>query len=131
MCTLSIKSRDRICPPLEVVLLTFNDFFSLSLGNLLSNGIGGHLGRSSSAENAIMQDKPRILVVDDEPQITRVLKASLGMHGYEIQIANDGEAGLDAFDDWKPDLVITDLSMPKMTGIELCETFETIHRFQS
>jgi two-component system KDP operon response regulator KdpE len=68
-----------------------------------------------------VQDKPRILVVDDEPQITRVLKASLGVHGYEIQIANDGEAGLDAFNDWKPDLVITDLSMPKMTGTELCE----------
>ncbi len=68
-----------------------------------------------------MPDRPRILVVDDEPQITRVLRASLGMHGYEIQIANDGEAGLEAFNDWKPDLVITDLSMPKMTGIELCE----------
>jgi two-component system KDP operon response regulator KdpE len=68
-----------------------------------------------------MPDKPRILVVDDEPQITRVLRASLGMHGYEIRVANDGKTGLDAFDEWKPDLVITDLSMPKMTGIELCE----------
>jgi two-component system KDP operon response regulator KdpE len=68
-----------------------------------------------------MPDKTRILVVDDEPQITRVLRASLGMHGYEIQVANDGEAGLDVFNDWKPDLVITDLSMPKMTGTELCE----------
>lgn len=88
---------------------------------MLSNGIGGHLGAAPALGKAIMQDKPRILVVDDEPQITRVLKASLGMHGYEIRIANDGEAGLDAFDDWKPDLVITDLSMPKMTGTELCE----------
>jgi two-component system KDP operon response regulator KdpE len=68
-----------------------------------------------------MPDKPRILVVDDEPQITRVLRASLGMHGYDIQIANDGEAGLNSFNHWKPDLVITDLSMPKMTGIEMCE----------
>jgi two-component system KDP operon response regulator KdpE len=66
-------------------------------------------------------DRPRILVVDDEPQITRVLRASLGMHGYEIRVANDGKTGLDALDEWKPDLVITDLSMPKMTGIELCE----------
>jgi two-component system KDP operon response regulator KdpE len=40
-----------------------------------------------------MPEKARILVVDDEPQITRVLRASLGMHGYEIQVANDGEAG--------------------------------------
>jgi len=44
------------------------------------------------------------------------------MHGYEIQVANDGEAGLETFKAWKPDLVITDLSMPKMNGIELCES---------
>ena len=83
--------------------------------------LAANFRRSSSTESAIMPDKPRILIVDDEPQITRVLKTSLGMHGYEIRIANDGGAGLDAFDEWKPDLVITDLSMPKMTGIELCE----------
>jgi two-component system KDP operon response regulator KdpE len=68
-----------------------------------------------------MPDKTRILVVDDEPQITRVLKTSLSVHGYEVQVANDGEAGLGAFEAWKPDLVITDLSMPKMSGIQLCE----------
>lgn len=60
-------------------------------------------------------------MVDDETQITRVLRASLAMHGYEVQVANDGEAGLKAFDAWKPDLVITDLAMPRMTGVELCE----------
>jgi len=68
-----------------------------------------------------MPDKPRILVVDDEPQITRVLRTSLSTYGYDVRIANDGEAGLTAFQEWEPDLVITDLSMPKMTGIELCE----------
>ncbi|HEV2991972.1 MAG TPA: response regulator transcription factor [Candidatus Angelobacter sp.] len=68
-----------------------------------------------------MTDKPRILVVDDEPQITRVLRTSLSTHGYDVRIANDGEAGLTTFQEWNPDLVITDLSMPKMTGIELCE----------
>jgi len=68
-----------------------------------------------------MPDKTRILVVDDEPQITRVLRTSLSVHGYEVQVANDGEAGLDAFEAWKPDLVITDLSMPRMSGIQLCE----------
>src|SRR2546421_690058 len=69
-----------------------------------------------------MSDKPRILVVDDEPQITRVLRTSLSTYGYDVRIANDGEAGLAAFQEWEPDLVITDLSMPKMTGIELCES---------
>jgi two-component system KDP operon response regulator KdpE len=70
---------------------------------------------------APVSERSRILVIDDEPQITRVLKTSLTMHGYEVQVANDGEAGLKAFDAWKPDLVITDLAMPKMTGVELCE----------
>lgn len=79
------------------------------------------MGHAFVAEKGCMVEIPKILVVDDEPQISRVLRASLGMHGYEIQVANDGEAGLEAFKDWKPDLVITDLSMPKMTGTELCE----------
>lgn len=68
-----------------------------------------------------MGERSRILVVDDEPQITRTLRLSLSMHGYDVHVANDGEAGLEAFKTSKPDLVITDLSMPKMTGIELCE----------
>ena len=68
-----------------------------------------------------MPERPRILVVDDEPQIVRVLRTSLAMHGYEVQVANDGKAGLEAFDVVKPDLVITDLAMPRMNGIELCE----------
>src|SRR5215467_949054 len=68
-----------------------------------------------------MGQRSRILVVDDETQITRTLRTSLSMHGYEVHVANDGEAGLEAFKTSKPDLVITDLSMPKMTGIELCE----------
>lgn len=65
--------------------------------------------------------RAKILVVDDEPQITRVLRTSLSPHGYEVRIANDGESALDIFQEWSPDLIITDLSMPKMTGIELCE----------
>jgi len=68
-----------------------------------------------------MAERPKILVVDDETQITRVLRTSLSTHGYEVQVANDGEAGLRVYDTFKPDLVITDLVMPKMTGIELCE----------
>jgi two-component system KDP operon response regulator KdpE len=44
------------------------------------------------------------------------------MHGYEVHVASDGQAGLEAFDAGKPDLVITDLAMPRMTGVELCES---------
>jgi two-component system KDP operon response regulator KdpE len=67
----------------------------------------------------------KILVVDDEPQITRVLRTSLTSRGYEVRVANDGESALDLFKDWSPDLVITDLSMPNMTGIELCRHLRT------
>jgi two-component system, OmpR family, KDP operon response regulator KdpE len=65
-------------------------------------------------------DHRRILIVDDEPQITRVLRTSLSSHGYEIRVANDGETALEIMKDWTPDMVITDLSMPNMDGLELC-----------
>ena len=62
----------------------------------------------------------RILVVDDEFQITRVLKRSLGAHRFDVRTAADGESGLERVRDFQPELVITDLSMPEMSGIELC-----------
>ncbi len=62
----------------------------------------------------------RILLVDDETQITRVLKRSLTAHRYDVRAAADGESALDLFFDWSPHLVVTDLSMPEMSGIELC-----------
>lgn len=62
----------------------------------------------------------RILVVDDEQQITRVLRTSLSSHGYDLRVANDGETALEIMKDWNPDLIITDLSMPNMDGLELC-----------
>ena len=61
----------------------------------------------------------RILVVDDEPQITRVLRTTLSSHGYEIRVANDVESALDVVNDWPPELIITDLSMPNLSGIDL------------
>ena len=67
-----------------------------------------------------MADHKHILVVDDESQITRVLRTSLSTHGYDIRVANDGETALEIMKDWTPDLVITDLAMPNMDGLELC-----------
>jgi two-component system, OmpR family, KDP operon response regulator KdpE len=67
-----------------------------------------------------MTDPRRILVVDDEPQITRVLRTSLSSQGYDIRVANDGETALEIMKDWTPDLVITDLAMPNLDGLELC-----------
>jgi two-component system KDP operon response regulator KdpE len=67
-----------------------------------------------------MKDHRRILVVDDEPQITRVLRTTLSANGYDLRVANDGETALEIMKDWTPDLVITDLAMPQMDGLELC-----------
>ena len=73
-------------------------------------------------------DHRRILIVDDEPQITRVLRTSLDAHGYDLRVANDGETALEIAKDWTPDLVITDLSMPNMDGLELCRRFRARSR---
>jgi two-component system KDP operon response regulator KdpE len=61
----------------------------------------------------------RILVVDDEPQITRVLRTSLQSNGHEVTVAQDGADALERFLKSQPELVITDLAMPRMDGIEL------------
>src|SRR5262245_1254539 len=65
-------------------------------------------------------DSSRVLVVDDEPQITRVLKTVLTSQGYQVRTAAEGESALTDFKEWSPELVITDLYMPHMDGLELC-----------
>jgi two-component system, OmpR family, KDP operon response regulator KdpE len=67
-------------------------------------------------------DRPHILVVDDEQQITRVLRTSLSAQGYDIRVANSGEMAIEIMKDWVPSLIITDLSMPSIDGIQLCRT---------
>jgi len=68
----------------------------------------------------------RILVIDDESQITRVLRAALSAQGYDVRTANDPEEGLRLFRDWAPDLVVTDLMMPVMSGAEVCRAIRTL-----
>ncbi|MGH9820001.1 MAG: response regulator transcription factor, partial [Pyrinomonadaceae bacterium] len=67
-----------------------------------------------------MSERRKVLVVDDESQITRVLRHSLAAHKYDVRTAADGLSALDTFRDWHPDLIITDLQMPEMDGIEFC-----------
>ena len=73
-----------------------------------------------------MESKQRILVVDDEPQLTRVLRRSLTTKGYDVRVAGDGEFALQTFRDWPPALVITDLAMPNLGGLELCRRLRAI-----
>jgi two-component system KDP operon response regulator KdpE len=67
----------------------------------------------------------RILVIDDESQITRVLRAALSAQGYDVRTANDPEEGLRIFRDWPPNLVITDLMMPGMSGVDVCRNIRS------
>jgi two-component system KDP operon response regulator KdpE len=62
----------------------------------------------------------RILVVDDEPQIRRVLRATLTAQGYEVQDARTGEEALEAVRQSRFDLVLLDMNMPGMGGLETC-----------
>ncbi len=73
-----------------------------------------------------MDEKQRILVVDDEQQITLVLRSGLTKHGYDVRVAAEGEAALELFHLWTPKLVVTDLSMPNMGGLELCRRLRAI-----
>src|SRR3989440_10927246 len=75
---------------------------------------------------AVATDKSRVLVVDDEPQITRVLRTVLTSQGYQVRTAGEGESALSNFTEWQPELVITDLFMPHMDGLELCKRIRAV-----
>jgi two-component system KDP operon response regulator KdpE len=62
----------------------------------------------------------RILVVDDELQMGRLLKTALSARGYEITVAVDGPSALDLAARWQPHLILLDLGLPGMDGLEVC-----------
>lgn len=62
---------------------------------------------------------PRVLIVDDEPAIARALRPALAGHDFEVATASTGTEGLDLLDSFIPDLVLLDLSLPDVDGIEL------------
>jgi two-component system alkaline phosphatase synthesis response regulator PhoP len=68
--------------------------------------------------------KGRILVVDDEIYIVHILDFSLGMEGYEVLTALDGEQALERVRNDKPDLIVLDIMMPKLDGYEVCRTIK-------
>jgi two-component system KDP operon response regulator KdpE len=68
----------------------------------------------------------KILIVDDEPQILRVLRTSLSTQGYSLRVASDGVEAATTVKEWSPDLVITDLAMPQMDGVTLCREIRSL-----
>jgi two-component system KDP operon response regulator KdpE len=71
--------------------------------------------------SALGSEKRSILVVDDDRQITRVLKTALAAKGYTIRTASDGDEALAVMKEWLPDLLLTDLKMPNLDGLALCQ----------
>ena len=71
--------------------------------------------------------KPRILVVDDEPQLRRALSRSLEGHDYAVREAEDGAGAIAEFERFKPDLVLLDVMLPGMNGVEVCRELRRKH----
>jgi two-component system, OmpR family, KDP operon response regulator KdpE len=67
-----------------------------------------------------------VLVIDDEPQIRRFVSAGLELHGYTVKEADTGAAGLSAAAHMQPDLVVLDLGLPDMSGIEVLESIRAL-----
>jgi len=72
--------------------------------------------------------KGKILVVDDEIYIVHILDFSLGMEGYEVLTASDGEQALETAQREQPDLIVLDIMMPKLDGYETCKLLKTDER---
>ena len=71
-----------------------------------------------------MRTPPRILIVDDSPTNVDILKTRLGVHGYEILTAADGEEAVTIARKELPDLILLDIMMPKMDGLEVTRTLK-------
>jgi DNA-binding response OmpR family regulator len=63
----------------------------------------------------------KVLIIDDDPDLTRVLQLDLQQHGYETKLATNGLEGLRAFHDIRPNLVVLDVVLPLMDGLTVCQ----------
>ena len=71
-----------------------------------------------------MSDPKRVLVVDDEPDVLLLCRVNLEFEGYEVSTAPDGEAGLEACRQLRPDVVLLDVMMPKMDGWQVLQAIK-------
>lgn len=77
----------------------------------------------------MMEKQARILIVDDEEDILEVLSYNLSKEGYLVETANDGHKALDVADEFNPHLIILDIMMPEMDGIEVCQKLKANPKF--
>lgn len=64
---------------------------------------------------------PSLLIVDDQPHIIRIMKSGLTRHGFDVSTAANGQQALESVREHKPDFILTDIEMPLMDGMTLCE----------
>ena len=77
-----------------------------------------------------MAEKHRILLVDDEPSIVKMVGKRLEVEGFDVVIAMDGQDGLAKAQTEQPDLIILDLMLPKLNGYEVCTMLKQDTRYQ-
>lgn len=75
-------------------------------------------------------NKPKILIVDDEQDIREIVKYNLEKEGFEVETAENGEIGIEKTNSFRPDIILLDVMMPNMDGIEVCERIRAIPELQ-
>lgn len=78
-----------------------------------------------------MSSRPKILIVDDEPDILELIEYNLKKEGYQVYTANNGKEAIDEARKVQPDLIILDIMMPKMDGIEACRLLRAMPEFKN
>ncbi len=79
----------------------------------------------------IMSEPIKILIVDDEEDILEILKYNLEKEGYHVKTAMDGKEGLKKAEKFEPHLIILDIMMPEMDGVEVCERLRSQSKFEN
>jgi len=92
--------------------------------NAESNGDGGHISEAPGTARAT-NGKTRILIVEDEPAMVQGLRDNFEYEGYEVISAGDGLAGLERALSDSPDLVVLDVMMPRMSGLDVCKQLKS------
>ena len=68
--------------------------------------------------------KRKVLIVDDEPSIAKILRKQLEVAGFEVNVGVDGEDGLAKAREWRPELILLDVMLPKLNGHEVCKALK-------